>query len=49
MIAHCNCLERALEVKKMLEAKANYKKITIVKTKGISTMYSNDGGIVIGV
>ena len=49
MIAHCNNLERALVVKKMLEEKANYKEITIVVTKGISTMYSNDGGVVIGV
>ena len=49
MIAHCNNLERAHEVKKMLEAKANYKEIIIVGTKGISTLYSNDGGVVIGV
>jgi DegV family protein with EDD domain len=49
MIAHCNCLERAMEVKKMLEAKANYKEIIVVGTKGLSTMYANDGGVVIGV
>ena len=49
IIAHCNCLDRAMEVKKMLEEKANYKEILIVKTKGLSTMYANDGGVVIGV
>ena len=49
MIAHCNCLERAMEVKKMLEEKANYKEIIVVGTKGLSTMYANDGGVVIGV
>ncbi|MCL2050810.1 MAG: DegV family protein [Lachnospiraceae bacterium] len=49
MIAHCNCLERALEIKRMLEEKANYKEILVVGTKGLSSMYTNDGGVVIGV
>ncbi|MDR0219841.1 MAG: DegV family protein [Lachnospiraceae bacterium] len=49
LIAHCNCLERAQEVKKLLEEKANYKEIVIVSCKGLSTMYANDGGVVIGV
>jgi DegV family protein with EDD domain len=49
LIAHCNCLERAHEVKKLLEEKANYKEIVIVSCKGLSTMYANDGGVVIGV
>jgi DegV family protein with EDD domain len=49
MIAHCNCLERAKEVKELLKKKANYKEIIIVGTKGLSTMYTNDGGVVIGV
>ena len=48
-IAHCNCLSRALEVRRMFEEKANYKEILIVGTKGLSTMYANDGGVVIGV
>ncbi|MCL2254196.1 MAG: DegV family protein [Lachnospiraceae bacterium] len=49
IIAHCNCLERAMEVKKMLEEKASYKEIIVIGTKGLSTMYANDGGVVIGV
>jgi DegV family protein with EDD domain len=49
LIAHCNCLERAQEVKRLLEEKANYKEIVIVGCKGLSTMYANDGGVVIGV
>ncbi|MCL2718790.1 MAG: DegV family protein [Lachnospiraceae bacterium] len=49
VIAHCNCLERAMEIKKMLEEKANYKEILVVGTKGVSSMYANDGGVVIGV
>ena len=48
-IAHCNCLQRALEVKGMFENRANYKEIVVVGTKGVSSMYANDGGVVIGV
>jgi DegV family protein with EDD domain len=49
IIAHCNCLERAKEVKELLTKKANYKEIIIVGTKGLSTRYASDGGVVIGV
>lgn len=49
MISHCNCLERAMDIKKMLEEKADYKEILITKTKGISSMYASDGGTVIAV
>lgn len=48
-IANCNCRERAETVKKMLEAKTNCKEIAIQDTAGISTMYANDGGIIIAV
>lgn len=49
MIAQCNCPERAEMVKKMVEAKAKFKEILITETAGISSMYANDGGIIVTV
>lgn len=46
MISHCNCPERALQLKEIIESKADVKEILIVDTAGISTMYANDGGII---
>ena len=46
-ISHCNCPERAQYVKACLEKLARFKKIVIVDTAGISSMYANDGGIII--
>lgn len=49
MITHCNCLQRAQTVREMLEAKVKCKAITIWDTAGISSMYANDGGIIVTV
>jgi DegV family protein with EDD domain len=46
-IAHCNCLDRALEFKEAVSKKYNFKDIVIVETKGLSSTYADDGGIVI--
>lgn len=46
-IAHCNCPERAREVERMLLDKIKVKGSFIVDTAGISTMYANDGGIIV--
>ena len=46
-IAHCNALEKAENLKKDIEEKYNFKDIVIVETAGISTVYANEGGIVI--
>ena len=46
-IAHCNALEKAEKLKKNIEEKYNFKDIIIVETGGISTVYANEGGIVI--
>ncbi len=46
-IAHCNCFERAEKLKAEIKKKYNFKDIIIVETAGISTVYANDGGIVI--
>lgn len=46
-ISHCNCPERAEAVKAMLEEKVNLKEIIILDTRGVSTMYASDGGVII--
>lgn len=45
-ISHCNCLDRALQVKAMVEAKCEFSTIHILEAAGITTVYANDGGIV---
>ncbi|MDF2674780.1 MAG: DegV family protein [Clostridiales bacterium] len=46
-IAHCNCLEKALEFKNEVLKRYNFKEIVIVKTAGISSVYANEGGLII--
>ena len=48
-IAHCNCPERAEFVKEAIEKVAKFKKIVIVNTAGVSSMYANDGGLILAV
>lgn len=48
-IAHCNNLERAEKVKEMLLARVTPKEIFITETSGLSTMYANQGGILIAM
>lgn len=49
MISHCNCPQRAEAVKKMILEKVRFKKVLILDTRGISSMYANDGGVIIAV
>ena len=46
-ISHCNCPERAEFVKSLIEKVAHFKKIVILDMAGVSSMYANDGGIII--
>lgn len=46
VISHANALDKAMELKKDLE-KYNFKEVVIVETKGLSTAYVNDGGIIV--
>lgn len=48
-ISHCNCLERAELLKKKVKEQANFKEIFIVDTAGVSSMYANDGGVIMVV
>lgn len=48
VLSHCNCQERAMQLKKaFLERCAVFKDVIVVPTGGLSTVYANDGGIVI--
>lgn len=47
VIAHCNAKERAMNFKKMIEEKYNFQKIEIVETGMLSSVYANNGGIII--
>ena len=42
VLSHCNCLERAFQLKEMVQKS----EVFICETGGISTVYANDGGIV---
>ena len=48
-ISHCNCPERAQFVKEKIQKLAKFKDIIVVNTAGVSTMYANDGGIIMVV
>lgn len=47
IITHVNCLERAFQVKTMVENKCKFSEVSITDAGGITTVYANDGGIVI--
>lgn len=49
IISHCNCPARAESVKKMILEKVRFKKVMILETRGISSMYANDGGVIVAV
>lgn len=46
-IAHCNCLDKALEFKKEVLKRYKFKDILVVEMAGLSSTYADDGGIVI--
>ena len=48
-ISHCNCPERAEEVRKMILQKLPVKDSIILNTRGVSSLYANDGGIIVVV
>lgn len=46
-IAHCNCFERAMFVKDEILKRVPFKDCFIVDTAGVSSMYANEGGIIV--
>ncbi len=47
MITHCNCRERAESLKEMVLAKIKVKDVLVMDTRGVSSMYANDGGVIV--
>lgn len=47
MITHCNCPERAEYMRRLMEKRASYREVVIMDTAGVSSMYANDGGIIV--
>lgn len=47
IITHCNAPERAEQVRDMVMAKAGFKECIIMDTRGVSSMYANDGGVIV--
>lgn len=47
MISHCNNPEKAEWVRDMIMEKVSFAGSYILNTAGISSMYANDGGIII--
>lgn len=48
-ISHCNCPQRAKELERLLLERLPVRDSFIVDTAGISTMYANDGGVIVVV
>ena len=46
-ISHCNCIHRAKMAKEEILKRISVKDIMILDTRGISSMYASDGGIII--
>jgi len=47
IITHCNAPDRAELVKKLILAKASFRECLIMDTRGVSSMYANDGGVIV--
>ncbi len=47
MITHCNCPERAENIREMILSRIKVKDVLIMDTKGVSSMYANDGGVIV--
>ncbi|MCI7740617.1 MAG: DegV family protein [Lachnospiraceae bacterium] len=48
-ISHCNCPERAEILKEAILERMKLKDIIILDTRGVSSMYANDGGVIVAV
>ncbi len=48
-ISHCNCPNTAAVLKEIVSAKSAFRDIIVVDTNGVSSMYANDGGIIMVV
>ncbi len=49
IISHCNAPDRALLVEQMIKLKTGCNNIMMQDMAGISSMYANDGGVIVAV
>ena len=47
IISHCNAPERAELVRRICTEQAHFKEVLVMDMRGISSMYANDGGIIV--
>ncbi len=47
IISHCNARERAESVRDMILAQKKFKECIILDARGVSSMYANDGGVIV--
>lgn len=48
-ISHCNCPERAQMIMEKVKSLGKFKDVFVIDTAGISSMYANDGGVIMAV
>ena len=48
-ITHCNCPERAKMLEEALREKLHPAQLVVMDTAGVSSMYANDGGVIVAV
>ena len=49
IITHCNCPERAEKVRSLILEKIKVSQVLIMDMAGISSMYANDGGVIVTI
>lgn len=49
MITHCNNLQAAECVRRQIEEKLHFKETLILDTAGVSSMYANEGGVIVTI
>jgi len=49
IISHCNARERAIELKHMIKKYYTKAHVVIMDTLGVSSMYANDGGVIVTI
>ena len=47
VITHCNAPQRAELVRDLILARASFRECIIMNTRGVSSMYANDGGVIV--
>ncbi len=47
IISHCNAPKRAEEIKNSILSRYEFRSVHVVETRGLSTVYANDGGIIV--